>query len=552
MKTIQKALIYCRVSTLQQQQAISSQIKRCTDHANYKGYEVEKVFEDSYTGGGDFMNRPAMRQLLEYVDENLHTNYVVIFDDLKRYSRDTAFYLKLKAEFKYRNLIPECLNFNFEDTPEGEFIETIIVAHGQLERLQNKRQVIQKMKSRLDRGIYALGGSSPYGYKYISSKTHGGRVLEIVPEEAKVIKKAMEMFASEELYHMRDVQKYIRNNKISRGKVGCSLDTVKSMLTNVLYAGYVEYSKWGVKRNKGVHEGIITLDTFETIQDRIAGKALKRTRKDMRDDFPLRGLLLCSNCMKPFTGAWSTGRNNKYAFYRCIGKDCRYKNKSIAVKKVHENFENLLLKTSLNEDAQFLLTTIIKEQSIEKGKNLQGVLATLKEELNKVQASKSKFLNLIEESDDASLISIYSEKVKEFHLKEEKLSQKVATPINTHKDVLEPAMNIAFEVLKSPYNTWIISDLELKRKLIISLFGSVLNYDVFDGFGTAQKPYIIRFCDENKDEIDLVLQDVEMASNTWNNDTQIAYAKLREKLILHWEELTNSIYRLASLYKHRE
>ncbi|MNC98631.1 hypothetical protein D3C83_166570 [compost metagenome] len=43
----------------------------------------------------------------------------------------------------------ECLNFKFEDTPEGKFIETIIAAQGELERLQGLRQTIQKMKARV-------------------------------------------------------------------------------------------------------------------------------------------------------------------------------------------------------------------------------------------------------------------------------------------------------------------------------------------------------------------------------------------------------------------
>ncbi|MBL8564640.1 MAG: recombinase family protein [Hyphomicrobiaceae bacterium] len=44
------------------------------------------------------------------------------------------------------------LNFNFEDSPEGEFIEAIIAAQSQLERQQNSRQVRQKMRARIING----------------------------------------------------------------------------------------------------------------------------------------------------------------------------------------------------------------------------------------------------------------------------------------------------------------------------------------------------------------------------------------------------------------
>jgi DNA invertase Pin-like site-specific DNA recombinase len=58
----------------------------------------------------------------------------------------------------------ECLNFKFDDTPEGEFIETVIAAQGDLERKQNARQVSQKMKARMESGYWVH--DTPVGYKY--------------------------------------------------------------------------------------------------------------------------------------------------------------------------------------------------------------------------------------------------------------------------------------------------------------------------------------------------------------------------------------------------
>ena len=55
-----------------------------------------------------------------------------------------------------RNAIRLCLNFPFEDTPEGKFLETIIAATGTLEREQNGRQVLQKMKARMEQGFWVF------------------------------------------------------------------------------------------------------------------------------------------------------------------------------------------------------------------------------------------------------------------------------------------------------------------------------------------------------------------------------------------------------------
>lgn len=149
------AVVYCRISHIKQRivgDGLQSQEYRCREYAAAHGYVVEKVFCDDRTGGGDFMRRPGIVDLLSYLDENSHSDYVVIFDDLKRFARDTYFHLKLKMALAANGATPKCLNYNFDDSPEGEFVETVFAAQGQLERKQNRRQTLQKMKARVERG----------------------------------------------------------------------------------------------------------------------------------------------------------------------------------------------------------------------------------------------------------------------------------------------------------------------------------------------------------------------------------------------------------------
>ena len=84
----QKAVIYCRVSSKKQTKegsGLNSQEYRCRKYADEKNYEVEAVFPDDVSGGGDFVNRPGMVALLSYLGAQPETSYVVIFDDLKRF-----------------------------------------------------------------------------------------------------------------------------------------------------------------------------------------------------------------------------------------------------------------------------------------------------------------------------------------------------------------------------------------------------------------------------------------------------------------------------------
>lgn len=207
------ALIYCRVSSTKQRlegSGLESQEQRCRAYADEKGYDVEAVFPDDVSGGGDFMRRPGMVALLSYLDAQMGKPYVVIFDDLKRFARDTEFHLKLRREFARRGAVIECLNFRIEDTPEGKFIETVIAAQGELEREQNRRQVVQKMKARVENGYWVF--RAPVGYRYVNAPSGGGKVL--VPDEvlAPVVRQALEGYATGHFGSQAEVQRFLERN----------------------------------------------------------------------------------------------------------------------------------------------------------------------------------------------------------------------------------------------------------------------------------------------------------------------------------------------------
>lgn len=154
-----KGLIYCRVSSKKQVNEwnwLSSQEKRCKDYAlNSLWVEIEKVFYEEWVSWWIF-ERKSIKELFKYIDNNKKSNYVVIFEDLNRLSRDIQVHNLLKAEFRKRWVELACPNFQFENTPEWTFRENMSVSMAQYEKDKNRQRVNDRMRARIEQGFWCF------------------------------------------------------------------------------------------------------------------------------------------------------------------------------------------------------------------------------------------------------------------------------------------------------------------------------------------------------------------------------------------------------------
>lgn len=83
------AIIYCRVSDQKQVRVgdgLNSQETRCREFARARGYHVNEVFKDDFTGAQ--ADRPAMKAMLALLRSVRVDAPVVIIDDISRLARD--------------------------------------------------------------------------------------------------------------------------------------------------------------------------------------------------------------------------------------------------------------------------------------------------------------------------------------------------------------------------------------------------------------------------------------------------------------------------------
>jgi len=523
------ALIYARVSTKKQDP--KAQLIRCDEYCKQNGYTVEKIFEDKFTGGGNFMERPAMRALLKYAKGHPHQEYVVVFDDLKRFARDTKFHIELRTVFNKMGLIPKCLNYNFDETPEGRFMETMFAAQNELERHQNRRQVMQKQRARLIAGYNAF--VPPRGYsKKKKDPIHG--TIDVPNEKAPIIKKALKMFARGKLENRMQVAQFLKDNGVFGKQATIKYShRAKEILTNCFYAGYIEYQPWNVTRRKGHHQPLITFDEYNQIQVRLQKTDhFKPVRKDINPDFPLRGLVNCYYCKKKLTASKSKGRwGGLYYKYYCWNKNCYLRTiktiKSVSTDDLHEQFKELIEGFRATEKI-ISLTKVFFNTYLKIG--LRERSESKNDSKGRKEILETKVDHLISLLADPSTPSILKEQYQKKVISMSKEVEKIDSYLdlnNDYAEMLRTPFDKMCQILKNPYKIWESYDMRKKTALFKNLFEANLEYDPNVGFRTPKKTILIRLFEQFSA---LNIHDVNLPPKTSNPKTSKLLSKTNTQL----------------------
>ncbi len=480
----QKAVIYCRVSSKSQStegSGLDSQEHLCREHAASKGYEVVAVFPDDISGYGDFMKRPGMVALLKFLDDNPFDNFVVIFDDLKRYSRDTEFYLKLKREMEMRGAIRECPNFNFEDTPESKFVETVLAAQGELEREQNRRQVLQKMKARVEQGYWVF--HAPKGYIYQKAQS-GGKVLVPDPVLGPIVKSALDGFASGRLGSQVEVQRFLQSQpefaaQSPKGRV--RPQAIVRLLSNPVYAGMVYAKVWGVSLRPGKHEGLVSPTTHQKILEILERGVYAPSRVDTTEKFILRGAVSCASCGKPMTAGHCKGKTKTYAYFWCAQKGCDQRSKTISRDKMEADFTDLLKELQPTQWLLRLAEAMFRDLWDRENRQAHERVIAYQKEADAAEAEIQALVDRIVESSNARVISALERRIdaeerrKIIALEHARVGVKPLIP-------MERVFELSLKFLKAPYLLWESGRLDLRRLVLKLTFSEHLRYRKGEGF----------------------------------------------------------------------
>jgi len=181
-----RAVIYARVSLdKQSDSSIEGQIKRCTEHCKYHGYNIVDIYQEK--GSGTKTERPEYTRMMAEMDKW----DICVAYKLDRFHRGAINTLLWGKELKEYGKDFTVLDIPGMDTstPMGTLILTMMASIAEMEAAQTRERTVFGMQTIKNKG--GKVGKPPYGYDSKFART-GNKddkgVLEVNKEEADIVR----------------------------------------------------------------------------------------------------------------------------------------------------------------------------------------------------------------------------------------------------------------------------------------------------------------------------------------------------------------------------
>ncbi|NKB59162.1 MAG: recombinase [Alphaproteobacteria bacterium] len=485
-KEIENAVIYCRVSSKKQKDeghGLDSQETRCREYARFKDYKVTEVFTDDITG--KLETRPGIKAMLSYLRQFRGEGYAVIIDDISRLARNVEAHIKLRAAIASVGGKLESPSIEFGDDSDSILVENLLASVSQHQREKNGEQVVNRMRARTMNGYWTF--QKPKGYKYVQTKGEGKILVRDEPV-ASIVQEALEGFAHGRFQTQAEFKRFLESHPLfpkdlPNGEL--RPQTIVRILTKSLYAGYLEVPNWNISLRKAKHPGLIDLATYEKIQERLNSKAQAPARKDLNEDFPLRGFVTCGDCDAPLKSCWSKGKYKRYPYYLCQTKSCASYGKSIPRDKLEGEFETVLHGLAPAKSLFAHVKALFYDARDQHITQTKAAGTHMKVELRKLDKQIGQLLDRIVEATSSSVIAAYERRIetleKDKLLLQEKLAEK-PVPERTYDDILE----LSLSFLANPWKLWHSEQFEHKRAVLKLAFAERLAYCRNQGYRTPK------------------------------------------------------------------
>lgn len=485
-----EAVIYVRVSDPKQTRDGSgreSQVSRGKEYAKYLGIPVAKVIYEKEMSG-KFLDRPGVQEMMGFLRRpEAGTQYVVIIDDISRLARDVRVFFDLRDALEDVGAFLESPTTKFKQVrdAEGNHYEGMQALNAQFWREKNAETTRNRKWARLKDGYWPY--KSPLGYKFQRVKGQGNLLVRDEPQ-ASILTEAFEGYASGHFASQGEVKRFLENHPDFAGKLpdgSVNYQRIVDLMTNPIYAGFVQCAKLGIPLSEGRHEPLISFATFKKMEERRKGLAVAPARKDLHLDFPLRGFVTCGDCEKPLRAGWSKGKRKRYAYYNCQTKGCDSYGKSIRRDDVEGGFVALLKDMRPAAPLFAMVRAMVLDAWNQRSAQADLVRKSMRRDALKIDRQIDGFLEKIVEATSATVVKAYERKIEQLErdrlLAAEK-SEKSFKPTVSAEELLEHPLRF----LANPCKLWESGETALQKLVLRLAFSEPLPYHRIEGYRTPK------------------------------------------------------------------
>lgn len=310
---------------------------------------------------------------------------------------------RLIDAFRYTHtlVVTPYMTYNLENKMERKFFQDELLRGN--DYLEYTKEILFRGRvAAVKRGCF-LGNYAPYGYKKIKiGKDH---TLEIIEDEAEVVRMVFDMYIREQMTPFRIAQRLNSMGVHAPRGEKWAKDTIRVMLRNVHYAGKVRFNyireipvlengEIVTKRMKqpdeeiiiaeGKHAAIIDAETWQKSQDLVARHPRVKHEHPLKN--PLSGVLVCGNC-----GRSMFIHPYKHAVDRY---ECRTKPRCYKSVKMDELQDAIIV--ALEQSELPALQLKVKNDDGNARKIQQRLLAKLEKQMEEYRAQEEKQFDLLE------------------------------------------------------------------------------------------------------------------------------------------------------------
>ena len=422
--------------------------------------------------------------MLKFLRKHRAETCVVIIDDVSRLARGLEAHLQLRTAINAAGGKLESPSIEFGEDSDSQLVENMLASVSQHQRQKNAEQTRNRMRARAMNGYWVF--QPPAGYRFERVSGHGRMLVRVEPL-ASVLTEAMEGYALGRFDTQVEVKRFLEasTTELPRNRSGeIRNQRVTDLLTQVLYAGYIDLPDWGIRLVQGKHEPLISYETFKTIQSRLGGTAKAPARKNLRADFPLRGFVTCGDCGKPMTACWSKGRTATYPYYLCPTRGCESYGKSVRKEKMEAEFEELLLDLRPSEKLYDLAGDTFRDLWDERLATSRTLQTSIEGELRGLENQIEQLLDRVVAVDSPALINTYEKRIRTLEERKVLMHEKVRNCGRPLKS-FDETFRTAFRFFRNPHKLWASDQLVHRRTLLKLVFADPLPYVRNEGFRTA-------------------------------------------------------------------